>query len=336
MRALLQQRQLSTKTPALDEHTYRVDKVVRDRLRTGNRFGFDHSEVLRLELEGMEEFEGSNGKKLAERLSAATTRSQSRPLTYDDWKERKEAENRLKSKLLRSLHSSDQDLQLQLSQTRQKELESTQKLSTWQANKRKEAKDKRSESRKKAEREEAVRRERQEKGTAAYQAWLQESLRKLQTQKQQEAQQRALRKQHAKIEAAQADAHQKTIEARYQEWLQSKLTRKQPASKPDTPRYKLRLPVMLAYSPNRPKQTSSPSFVSSSQGSLQAALVPEESEETPESSLHELPNALERNNQRIFDELSSIQRTSHFLGNPAESDEGEFPSQAESISSSLD
>lgn len=319
----------------MDAREYRVDKVVRDRLRTGNRFGFDNSEVLRLELQGVEEFQESDGKKLAERLSAATTRSQSRPLSYDDWKERKEAEIRLKSKLLRSLHSSDQGQLLQFSQNRHRELESTQKLASWEAAKRKEAQERRSESRKRAEREEADKREKQEKGAAAYQAWLQASLTKLQTQKAREAQQRRLNKQQARLEAAQSSDRQKVIEARYQEWLQSKVVRKAPAAQPDTPRYRLRLPVMLAYSPNRPKQTSSPSFVTSSQASLQAALVPEESEESPESSLHELPNPLERNNQRIFDELSSIQRTSHFLGNPAESDEEEFPSQAESMSSSL-
>jgi len=335
MRAL-QQQQLSSRASALDVREYRVDKVVRDRLRTGTRFGFDNSEVLRLEMQDLEEFQWSDGKKLAERLSAATTRSQSRPLSYEDWKERKEAETRIKSKLLRSLHSSDQAPQPQLSQTRHKELETTHKLALWEAAKRKEALERRSASRQRAEREEAERRERQEKGAAAYQAWLQGSLRKLQTQKIQEAQQRGLKKQQARVEAVQVSSRQKAIEARYQEWLQSKLVRKAPAAKPDTPRYRLRLPVMLAYSPNRPKQTSSPSFVTSSQASLQAALVPEESEDTPESSLHELPNPLERNTQRIFDELSSIQRTSHFLGNPAESDEEEFPSEAESMSSSLD
>lgn len=331
MRAL---QQLSCRALALDAREYSVDKVVRDRLRTGGRFGFDNSEVLRLELQGVEEFQESDGKQLAERLSAATTRSQSRPLSYDDWKERKEAESRLKSKLLRSLHSSDQGALLRSSQTH-RELESTHKLALWEEAKRKEAQERRSESRKRAEREDADRRRKQEKGAAAYQAWLQASLSKLQTQKAQEAQQRRLNKQQARLEAAQSSHRQKAIEARYQEWLQSKMVRKAPPSKPDTPRYRLRLPVMLAYSPNRPKQTSSPSFVTSSQASLQAALVPEESEESPESSLHDLPNPLERNNQRIFDELSSIQRTSHFLGNPAESDEEEFPSQAESMSSSL-
>lgn len=337
MRVLSQHQLLTPRLSTYDSRVYRIDKVVRDRLKSGHRFGFDHSEVLRLELEGTEAFEGTEGKKLTDRLSAVTTRSQSRPLSYEDWKERKEAENRIKSKLLRSLHSSDQELQLtQLSLTQHKELQKTQQIAVWEETKRKEAAEKRSKSKLKAEKEEMERKERMEKGAKAYQEWLQGSLRKLQMQKIKDAERRIVKRQMDTIADAKAEAHKKAVEARYQEWLQSKLPQKKSISRVETPHYRSHLPIMLAYSPNRPKPVSSPSFVTSSQASNPADYIPEESDETPQSSLHDLPDPLDRNHQRIFDELSSIQRTSHFLGNAVESGEEEFPSQGDSMSSNLD
>ena len=315
-----------------DPRLYLVDKVVRKRLSEGSKFGFDNSEVLRLEMDPTVDLDTMDGRMLTDRLSAPSRGDKGAPLSYEDWKERKDAEERLKTKLVRGIQMEDQEVVRRKAAEEQREkAEKEQRVAKWEADKRKEETTRKTESRKRAEKAALEAEEKQAKSALAYQSWLQANLKQLQVQKQAAVDRRAKSQQKAMADQQREDDRKKVIEMRYQEWLQSKL-KKRPASKPTTPRYHVKRPIMLAYSPNRRIPASSPSPSTSSQPTLRSSFIPEETEETPESSLHELPVVVqEERHQRIFDELSSIQRTSHFLGNQASGDsEEEFGERGES------
>ena len=71
----------------------------------GVPFGFDGSELLQLDWEA-EDWGENLGPKLMERLETAQNR-QKRGVSFENWKRRKEAENRLKRRLLRDIEAEE-------------------------------------------------------------------------------------------------------------------------------------------------------------------------------------------------------------------------------------
>ena len=348
------QRFPSQETEVPERTLYLIDKLVRLRTKEA-KFGFDHSEVLNLEREMLEPFvagtndlkpdrgeglnEGQFSKKLMERLSRTVPGTQSPQLHFDEWKRKKEAEIRLKKKLIDDAAQEEAQKRIEQAEAQERRIEESQRKAVeWEAQKRQEAKQRELEVQAKQHKEEEHKERQKTNAEEQFKTWLRGNFMKLKETKRME-------KAELRTEALRAAERQRLDEERkwqceqqFQDWVRRKTSQMNRSissviSKADKPKK----PIMLAYSPNRRlKTTSSPTSQDnpSKYTSSEADLVQEESSTEPVKTLHSSTSSQKR--QRLkrgkgkgkraedvqpIEELSSIQRTSHQGGHFASGEE---------------
>ena len=340
-----------------ERRLYMIDKLVRLRAKEA-KFGFDHSEVLNLERELLEPFmvgtntlkpeptEGVNdaqfSKQLFDKLSKTVPGTHSPQLKFDEWKRKKEAEMRLKTKLIEDAIQQEVQKRIAEDEVRERHTEeSQQKIAEWNYQKQIEAK-------RKALKQEENRRAEQEhkdkqkaKAEEQFKEWLRDNFMKLKEQKRMEKAEHRSEELRA-VERQRLEEERKWLcEQQFQAWVRRKasvMNNRSTSSMLSKPS-KAKKPIMLAYSPNRRLKTSSsptsmdnPSKYTTSE--IDVIPEPSSTEEVKTSQSSTSSKRLKRVKKTVkkgktkraddvqpIDELSSIQRTSHQGGHFASGEE---------------
>ena len=334
---------------------YLIDKMVRLRTKEA-KFGFDHSEVLNLERELLEPFvEGTNelkvdrgeldesqfSKKLLERLSHTVPGSTSPGLNFEDWKRKKEAEMRLKTKLIEDAIQEEVQKRIDQEEDRQHKIEESQrKTEEWTRQKDLEAKLRYQENEQRRLESEQLADERKRQGEDQFKKWLKENFLKLRESKHQEKVTQKTEQLKAAERLRQEEERRWQCEQQFQQWLHRKNAQMNCStgsvvSKPG----RTKKPIMLAYSPNRklkgsssPTSLDNPSKYTTSEVDLVRDLSSAEEMKSSRSSasskrLKKVKKPMKRGKAKRaddvqpIDELSSIQRTSHQGGHFASGEE---------------
>lgn len=346
------QRFPSQETEVPERTLYLIDKLVRLRTKEA-KFGFDHSEVLNIEREMLDPFvEGTNdlkpdrseglseaqfSKKLMERLSRTVPGNQSPQLNFDDWKRKKEAEIRLKRKLIDDAAQEEAQKRIEETEAQERRIEESQrKAAQWEAQKRQEAKQRELETQAVQRKEKEKKGQKQAKAEEQFKTWLRENFTKLKEKKRMEKAEQRTEAMRAAEKQRLEEERKWQCEQQFQDWLRRKAAQMSRSvssviSKPEKPKK----PIMLAYSPNRRlKTTSSPTSQDnpSKYTSSEVDLVQEPSSTEPVKSTPSSAASLKQNkgtrgkgkraeDVQPIEELSSIQRTSHQGGHFASGEE---------------
>jgi hypothetical protein len=205
------------------EVQYKIDKAVRDRLKDGY-FGYDHSQLLGLRVQNTQTSLELDESSIRNLLIPNIYENQFyTKLSYQQWKRKKETEDRIKNNLKMKLYREfyEQDL-IKQQNDEEKLIESQKKVKSWLRNKIKQsAKHKREIIREKYLQEE-IKKEKDIKADENYRNWLREKLIK--------ANEEILRKKklNKKRRELRKKEKEKEIELKlqreqvYQEWLMSK------------------------------------------------------------------------------------------------------------------
>lgn len=141
----------------------------------GVPFGFDGSELLQLDWEA-EDWDGNLGRRLMERLETAQNRRK-RGVSFEDWKRRKEAENRLKSRLLKDIEAEERVEKTEKAQLKAQLRELNQaKVARWREQKKTEALLKRQQAKKTQKRLKAAEIAKRTESRLSYMNWLKADL----------------------------------------------------------------------------------------------------------------------------------------------------------------
>ncbi|CAG9328606.1 unnamed protein product [Blepharisma stoltei] len=325
-----------------DSVEYAIDKAVRERMQQG-LFGYDHSQLIVVEMELQKNLLKEKGPKspeaaealvnrmLLEKLEASEKQNPGRKLDYENWKRKKDAEGRLKKKLTSEVLGIEKEQEIiEINEKMTHEAESSKKVKEWARAKRKEERQKRREKLIQEKIVEESKNKKREEANAHYREWLRDSLMKLKEQKKRE---RAERKTKAALEREierQKEENKIKAELAYQEWLINKLSKTEPNTPEIYPEPKIKKPTMLAYSPNKQKipviQNSYDEYSESITENIEYSDYSDEEEEEsiPIVSSQKPPrhNAnplqMQMNQHRVddnhtFEDLSSIRRSPHVI-----------------------
>ncbi|CAG9326211.1 unnamed protein product [Blepharisma stoltei] len=253
-----------------DDIEYAIDKAVRQRMQKG-LFGYDNSQVIALELE-LENAEGNKkdneklfDELLSERLENAAKTMKTSEISFEDWKRRKAAEERLKKKLLvQALEIEYEEKLLEAEDKEVKKIESYKQVRNWERNKSKEEKVKKSEKNKAKADEESAKRKKIEESSKVYREWLKNNLIKLREKKIKEREEKKkIYEEKRKKEMEQMQRKMKA-EEEYNAWLTRKSLSKNSTQRYESSEefYQIKKPILMAYSPNR-KSTPGDQFIDS-------------------------------------------------------------------------
>lgn len=141
----------------------------------GVPFGFDGSELLQLNW-GEQDWSRDLGKKLMERLEAGIGKRQ-RGVSFEDWKRRKEAENRLKRRLLADIEAEEKAENAAKARLSAQQREKNKaKVARWRARKAAEAQAKRYQAKTTLKRSKASEVVKRAESQLSYLKWLREDL----------------------------------------------------------------------------------------------------------------------------------------------------------------
>lgn len=196
-------------------------------------------------------------------LSKTSSAQQSRGVSYDEWKRRKEAEAKLKKQLGNEVVKEVQEKQREeLDERRAKEAYSKQLYDEWLENKRQDEADRKHRELIEKQQKQEAELQRREEANTKYKEWLRDNYIKLTENKrlEYEAKLRTRQKQHE--EAAHAANRRRLAEATFFSWLSRKNQGGPPVSKKSLreEHKSPHLPFLLAYSPNR-KRNDTPSEI---------------------------------------------------------------------------
>ena len=272
---------------------------MRDRLKEG-MFGYDYSQLLALQLEMYEQtpnqISNEEEKKLSEiLLQKLNTQTQPKNLSFEEWKRRKDTEDRIRKKLI--IQAIEEKYEQKFKEANEHYLmqeKAQQSVVEWHYRKMKEAQQKKKESMFSQTTQLKQQEDKKRVASEEYKYWLLKSLKNLKQQQKQQKQQKKKEKQLKAQQAKLAEERKQEAQQAFKEWLKHKNRHQTSRSKRSSRQTRPKKPVMLAYSPNRRRE----SLMSSIEEVSSRIRIP---------NLNEYQEETERDIQ-TFEELSSIRR----------------------------
>jgi hypothetical protein len=253
---------------------YGIDKTVRQRMSEGS-FGYDHSQLIALELEIRDSFKKSTtvfkteedrkaeeeqiAQNLAQRLAEVADKNRTKKMSYEEWKRKKATEERLRKRLLvDALQYEYEKKIIEEEQERQKQDVMSKRMREWNIRKKHEIMRKQQEEAQAQAEQIEKENQRKEQAEKQFKNWLREHVEKMRHDKikakEERQQQEKIRKKHER----ELEIKKKRSEIEVQLWLERKS--KEQEEREEMERFqstyrkyepKRKKHIILAYSPNK-------------------------------------------------------------------------------------
>lgn len=253
---------------------YGIDKTVRQRMSEG-LFGYDHSQLIALELEIRDSFKKSTtifkteedrkaeedqiAQNLGQRLAEVADKNRTKKMSYEEWKRKKATEERLRKRLLvDALQYEYEKKIIEEEQERQKQEMASKRMREWNIRKKHETMRKQQEEAQiqaeKIEREN----QRKEQAEKQFRNWLREHVEKMRQDKIRAKEEKIQQDKIRKKQERELEIKKKRSEIEVQLWLERKykeqeereeMDRLQSTDRKYEPKRKKH--IILAYSPNK-------------------------------------------------------------------------------------
>lgn len=256
------------------EVCYGIDKTVRQRLKEG-LFGYDHSQLIALELEIRDSFKKNTTKfkteedrkaeeeiisqVLVQRLAEVVDKNRPKKMSYEEWKRKKATEERLKKRLLvDALQYEYEKKIIEEEQVRQKQESSSKKIREWDIRKKLETGRKAQEEAATQAKMKEEENRRKEAAEMKFKEWLKDNVSKLKSDKRKEREEKKQQERLKKKYERELELKKRRSEIEFQLWVEKKnkeeeereeIQQMESIDRIYEPKRKKH--IILAYSPNK-------------------------------------------------------------------------------------